>query len=442
MNLFANTSRAVLLLFLPVLLWGQTSELRRMTLDEVVQMGIANSKQLKISSAKAMAAHAKTSQLHDAFIPALTYTGSYTRLSSNVPEFGFTLPTGEYKVLNPLIVNQFANRLGFSEAVFTGFRALNALKGNEFLESAARLDVERDQKEVHLNLLAAGINLYKLQEALQSINANLNSARSRVGDLQKLRDQGLALDNDVLKAELIVSQLETAKIETENGLHANGFSMSLLLGLPENTEVQLDSTGMSAAVSPESLASFMQNTPNRADLRAASLRTQAATKQVSFYKGTKLPQINVGANVYYNNPNSRFFPPQATFKSTWDAGLTLNWNISSLYTSKHTVEEAKATLLQSNLQESQLSDAARTEIANQFYNWQTARSKKALAVKSLQQALENQKVIRARLNQQIATPTELLDADTLQIQAEINRISADADAQLAYFKLLKSAGKL
>jgi outer membrane protein TolC len=146
--------------------------------------------------------------------------------------------------------------------------------------------------------------------------------------------------------------------------------------------------------------------------------------------------------VYYNNPNSRFFPPQATFKSTWDAGLSLNWNISSLYTSKHTVEEAKATLLQSNLQESQLSDAARTDVANQFYNWQTARSKKALAVKSLQQALENQKVIRARLNQQIATPTELLDADTLQIQAEINRISADADAQLAYFKLLKSAGKL
>lgn len=432
----------ILLLLLPACIWGQTPELRRLTLEEVVQLGLSNSKQLQISNAKVAAAHAKTNQLHDAFVPALTYTGAYNRLSGNVPEFGFTLPSGEYKVLNPLIVNQFSNKIGISEAVFTGFRALNALKGNEFLENAARIDVERDQKEVHLNLISAGINLYKLQEAQRSIQASLISVRSRVVDLKKLRDQGLALDNDVLKAELIVSQLETAQIETENGLHANVFSLAVLLGLPESTEIQLDSTGISGVNADATLATFLDNAANRADVRAAGMRKEAAGKQIEYFKGSRLPLVNVGANLYINNPNSRYFPPEATFKTTWDAGVSLNWNLSTLYTSKHTIEEAKATFLQTNLQQTQLTESARSEIANQYYNWQTARSKKELSVKSLQQALENQKVMRARLNQQIATPTELLDADTLQIQAEINRISANADAQLAYYKLLKSAGQL
>ncbi|MBU6340275.1 MAG: TolC family protein [Bacteroidetes bacterium] len=442
MNLFTSVGRGFLLLCLPLNLWAQAFETRRLTLDELVQLGLANSKQLQISQAKVAAAHAKTNQLHDAFVPALSYSGAYNRVSANVPEFGFFLPSGEYKILNPLILNQFSNRLSISESVFTGFRALNALKANEFLENASKTDAERDQKDVHLNLLAAGINLYKLQEAQQSIKANLNAAKSRVADLQKLRSQGVALDNDVLKAELMVSQLETAQIETENSIRANTFALAVLLGLPETSNLEIDSTGLKAPVGESVLNSFLDNAGNRADVRAAGFRAQASQYQMKFTKGTMLPLVSVGANMYVNNPNSRFFPPTATFHTTWDAGVALSWNLSNLYTARHTLDESKANLLQAGLLQKQLTDNARSEIANQYYNWLTARSKMDLALKSLKQSIENQKIVKARLDQQVATPSDLLDADALRIQSDINRIAAEAELQLAYYKLLKSAGKL
>ncbi|MEI6409132.1 MAG: TolC family protein [Bacteroidota bacterium] len=443
MHIPTKPVRALILLFFPVLLWGQSTELRRLSLDEIVQIGLANSKQLQITNAKLMAAHAKTSQLGDAFIPSVNYNGSYTRLSKNVPEFGFTTPNGDYRVLNPLIPNNFSNRFSLSEVVFTGFRALNAIKASEFLETAAKVDVERDQKEVQLNLLNAGITLYKLEQAKRTFEANLNTARQRVTDMRNLRAQGLALDNDVLKAELGVAQLETAKSETEHAISATAFSLSVLLGLPESTSVQVDSASVASVSTPDgTLESFLNNATNRADVRAAGLRTEASAKQLSGTKGAMLPLVSVGANLYINNPNQRFFPPEDVFHTTWDAGLSLSWNLTSLYTSRHTIEESKANLLSSNLQQQQLTDAARTEIANQFYAWQTARDKQSLYALSVKQAVENQKVILARQRQQTATATELLDADALRIQAEINRVTAESDMRLAYFRLLKSAGKL
>jgi outer membrane protein TolC len=113
-----------------------------------------------------------------------------------------------------------------------------------------------------------------------------------------------------------------------------------------------------------------------------------------------------------------------------------------LYTSKFNVQEAKLGSIQANTQRDQIGDAARTDITNNFYAWQTAIQKIALSEKSLTQSTENQRITALRNSQQISSTTDLLDADVLLLQSQINQLSAKADAQLAYFKLLKSAGKL
>lgn len=433
----------LVLALLPVVPQSVTAQVRVLRLDEVIDLGLANSKSLQISSAKAAAAQAKTAQTHDATFPTVSYNGSYARLSENIDPFAITLPSGETQVLNPVIPNQYLNRLSITEPVFTGLRALNTIRATEFLEQAARFDLERDRKDVQLNLTAAAINLYKLQSALKVVDKNLTTAQNRLTDTYHLRDQGLALDNDVLRSELAVTQLETAKLETANAIAAAQFNLAILLGLPTEQGIQIDSASLfSGAESAESLDFFLGNAANRADVQAADQRALAASKQVKITQGTYFPLISVGANLYTNRPNQRLFPPQDRFLSTWDAGVNVSWNLSNFYTSRHTVQESKLNFLQAELQRSQLGDAAKSDIANNFYNWQTARQKTLLAEKSVAQALENQRITQLRNTQQIASLSDLLDADALLVQAQINEVGARADARMAYFKLLKSAGKL
>lgn len=433
----------LVLALLPVVPQSVTAQVRVLRLDEVIDLGLANSKSLQISSAKAAAAQAKTAQTHDATFPTVSYNGSYARLSENIDPFAITLPSGETQVLNPVIPNQYLNRLSITEPVFTGLRALNTIRATEFLEQAARFDLERDRKDVQLNLTAAAINLYKLQSALKVVDKNLATAQNRLTDTYHLRDQGLALDNDVLRSELAVTQLETAKLETANAIAAAQFNLAILLGLPTEQGIQIDSASLfSGAESAESLDFFLGNAANRADVQAANQRALAASKQVKITQGTYFPLISVGANLYTNRPNQRLFPPQDRFLSTWDAGVNVSWNLSNFYTSRHTVQESKLNFLQAELQRGQLGDAAKSDIANNFYNWQTARQKTLLAEKSVAQALENQRITQLRNTQQIASLSDLLDADALLVQAQINEVGARADARMAYFKLLKSAGKL
>jgi outer membrane protein TolC len=443
MVLFPKKTLWLFLLVLPFTVISQTANVRTLTIEEVVQLGLTNSKQLQVSAAKLVAAQAKTLQSRDATIPSIGYTGSYTRLSTNVQPFVFHTPSGSDLVLNPIIPNNYVNRLSLSEYVFTGFRALNTVKANVFLENAVHFDAEKDKKDVLLNLLNAAVNLYKLQEARRVFEGSLATARNRQTDVRNLKTQGLALDNDVLKAELAVAQIEMARTETDNAILSAQYGLNVLMGLPEATQIAIDGTSIFKD-SPvrDGLDAFTGNAGNRADVQAAAQRALAAEKQVDITKGSRWPLVSVGANLYENRPNQRLFPPEDKFLGTWDAGITLSWSLSNLYTSRHNVQEARANMLQNNLIHDQLTESARIDIANNYYSWLSAEQRIAVAEKSVSQAIENQHITDLRSNQQISSTTDLLEADALLLQAQVNQISARADARLSYFRLLKSAGKL
>jgi len=437
-NLLAKTALGAVLalLFLPFCALAQTAEERTLTLDEVVQIGMANSKQLRISTARSEIAQSKTKQALSQTIPTLTYTGSYYRLSDNVTPFETPLFT------IPVLLNQTLNRVSLTEPVFTGLRALNTIRATEFLEKAAQFDLERDKKEVQINLLSSAIQVYKLEEARKVVLRSLATAQNRLKDTRALQQQGIVLENDVLKTELSLTQLETAQLETDNSLAASRYALNTLLGLPVGTIVHIDAASIGAGEGAETLESFTGNTTQRADYQAATQRMLASEKQMKVSKGAYLPLVTVGANLYTNNPNQRQFPQEDRFITTWDAGVQVSWNLSNLYTNRNNVQEARLNLIQSGTQRDQLLDAAGTEVSNNFYAWQTTRQKIALSDRALSQAVENQRIMQLRNSQQLSSLTDLLDADALLLQAQINQVTAKADAYLTRVRLLRSAGKL
>lgn len=434
---FSKNIVPVFLLAAVFSLQGAKAQTRNMSLEEVVQLGVSHSRQLQVSNAKVLAAQARIAQYRDQLVPAINYSGSYYRLSDNVTPF----ETPFFSV--PVLLNQSQHRVALSETIFTGFRAKNTIEAGVFLANAARFDAARDQADVKLNLIAAALNLYKLQEARKVFELNLSTARTRQNDLNHLRTQGLAVDNDVFKSELSVAQLEVALSESDNAIRAAQFSLALLCNLPEDTGIRLDSASILVATQGEgSLEDYLAGASNTAGVRAARERSSASGKQVDVSRGAVLPMVNVGANYYYNNPNIRQFPATDKFIGTWDAGVGVTWNISSLYTSRHSVEESRANQIQYEAAANQLSDAARTDIATQYYSLQSATQKIAVADQSVLSATENQRITQLRQREQVATATDLLEADAMLLQAQINAVSTRVDARAAWFRLQKSAGRL
>jgi outer membrane protein len=81
------------------------------------------------------------------------------------------------------------------------------------------------------------------------------------------------------------------------------------------------------------------------------------------------------------------------------------------------------------------------EVNADYNNYLQAKQKIVNAQKAIEQATENLRVERNKLASSSSTATEFLTANNQLIQAQINKTTAMANAELAYRKLLKSTNQ-
>jgi outer membrane protein TolC len=179
---------------------------------------------------------------------------------------------------------------------------------------------------------------------------------------------------------------------------------------------------------------------SRIELKTTQTRLKTAENSVNIAKGALLPTVAVGANYVYANPNQRYFPQKNEFNGSWDAGLTVAFDLTNAFTNKFSVNEASSNLaMQKGLADVQR-EGVQTEIVAAYYNLQSGISKIEANRKAVIQATENYRVTTNKYTQQTATISELLDADVLLLQTKINLATAKADAENSYYKLSKVTG--
>lgn len=438
-----RTLPVALLLFAAGSFTGLHAQSKQITLSEAIKQGLSQSANLKLDDAKLSAAEARYGITRNYGLPSVKAIGNYTRLSDIEPFRIQVSPNSEPVTLFPVILNNYSTRLSVSENVFSGFRLKYGLQSSQFLLDAARLDKEKDKADVVLNIVSAYYNLYKAMRTQKVIQQSLIQANERVKLLQNMENAGTATHNDVLRTQLQQSNLELTEADINSNMDMALYNFKLMLGIADSVNITIDTNTISGMHSTQELKNYMQAAlSSRADLKAINLREKAAESNVNVVKGNYYPQVSVGANYYYSNPNSRYLPPEAEFHGTWDVGINLVWDLSALYTNKKQVAESQANVDIAASQQALISDAVKMEVNQGYLTYTNALEKVSVAQKAVTQADENYRVTLSRFNNSVALLTDLLDAEVLQLQARMNEASMQADAEVAYHKLLKAIGNL
>jgi outer membrane protein len=434
-----NKKLIVLHFLLPGLIFAQAT--KKLTLYEAIKLGQDQSRSLKISQSKMALMDAKYVEIKDLALPSVSVSAGYTRLSDIDPFRIQLAPHTEPVTLFPVILNNYMTRASINESVFNGFRLKNGILSQQYLLEAAKLDYEKDKSEIIFNIVNAYYNLFKIQSSQKLIEQSLVQADERIKVARNLEGQGLAIHNDVLRVELQRSNIELSQIDINTNLEVANYNFVVMTGLPEGTQIEIDTLELFKSRNKKQFPDYLSSSlEKRSDLKAADMRKKASELNLKVVKGNKLPTLNVGANFYYSDPNPRYIPPADVFHSTWDVGLSLNWNLTALYTTHHQSEEAQTLLLQTTAISDQISDGVRMEVNQDFVKYETSLKKIDVAQRSVSQAEENYRTTLSRYNQHIALLTDLLDADVLLLQAKMNLTDARADAEIAYNHLLKSTG--
>lgn len=428
---------------------GHTMEKRHITLNEAIDLSLKASKQLRVSSARVMQAQASYTEAKERRLPDASVSGSYLRLaqpdielklktSNNSSGSGSGTGTTEQQTSSAPNVTQAAYAIAnVSLPLFTGFRIQNGIESTKYLVEAARLDADKDREEVIQHTIGAYTNFYKATEAVRLVQENLTSARQRVKELTNLERNGLLARNDLLKAELQASNVELSLLDAENNLYITNENMDLMLGLPEETVLEPDSTFSVNGTERSSSEWETLALQNRKDAAALGYRAKAAEAGVRAAKGEYYPSLALTAGYI-----GAYVPDVITIKDAINAGVGLSYTPSSLWKSSSKVSRARAQLAEVQANQGQLEDAIRLQTAQAYEAYLLSVKKIEVYRTAVEQAQENYRIVRNKNLNALATTTELLDADVAQLQAQLNYAFARADAAVAYQKLLQTAGLL
>ncbi len=426
---------SLLLIIIPAFVLAQNTY--QLTLEKAIELGLNNSKNLKISESKIISAKAKTNEANAQLFPTLRLISGYTRLSEVEP-FKINFQGREFEV-SPTILNNYQIRFGLQYPFFTGFRLENNYKMMELNEKASQEDYQAERTKVIYDIKSLYWSIKNLELSLQSLKENIRQVQAHLQDIENFFKNGLVTENDVLKVKVQLSNLELTKIDLENAIQLNKINLCILLGLPTLTNLELVSQPEFKETEYSDLNKLLETAyKQRPELVALSLRKEASEKAISIAKSGWLPQISFSANYQYNRPNQRLMPAQDKFYGTWDIGLTISYDIWNWMTTKYQTQQAEESFRQADLSYQQLKDAINLEVTQNYFTFQKAKEKINVAKQNLQQAEENYRVTNEKFKNGLVSSSELLDAEVSLLNSKINYNNSILEYEISKAKLEKS----
>jgi outer membrane protein len=425
--------------FCPFLSGAQ--DIKQLSLQEAIELGIKNSKQLKASEARNEEAAGALKEAEDNKLPNATISGSYLRLANphislKTKAFGRADSTGSSGT--PAVNQAGYGIFNISLPLYSGGKIRYGIESARYLQQAVELDAENDKEAVILNTINAYINLYKAAVTVNVVKENLQQSLQRDSVLSRLEQTGLLARNDLLKSELQSSNIELSVLDAENNRKISNVNMNLMLGLPVQTILVTDSSTFEKNVSLKSLEEYEQLAlRNRKDVLALSFRRRAATSGISAVKAEMVPSIALTGGYIAAD-----VPHLVTITNAITVGVGLQYNLGSLWKSKAKILQAQAREKEIAANEAQLDDAIRLHVNQDYENYLLAQKKTVVFQTAVLQATENYRITKNKFDNNLVNTTELLDANVSLLQSKINLAVAKADVILEYNRLLETAGLL
>lgn len=416
---------------------AQAQEPMPLALKQAIDLSLQNSKQLKVNRARIEAATGQLKHALDNRLPDVKVSGAYMFLTS--PNIDLkTGGDGGSSTTFPKPNQAMYGMASLNMPLYSGLKIRYGIESAKFLEKAAEADADYSKEEVVLNTINAYCNLYKSISAVRLVKENLNQSQQRDKDFGNLEKNGLMARNDLLKAQLQTSNIELALVNAENNLKLATVSLNLMMGLPEQTDLQPDTTGFDHTLTAETIDSYEQQAlHNRKDVEALGQRRKAAGAELNAAKGEYYPSIG-----FTGGYAAGYIPKLLTATNIVNIGVGVQYNLGSLWKAKSGIATAQANEKEIAASQEMLNDNIRLQINKAYLNFLAAQKRIEVQGKSVNNATENYRITRNKHENNLVTTTELLDANVALLESKIALEEAKADIVVAYNSLLEQAGIL
>lgn len=418
--------------------FSQEMQERIMTIQELADSVQANNIQLKLANTAVNVADARIGEVKTNRLPDLGANVSAFYLSDvNIYDKGF-------HKLQTVNLPNFGNKfdLTASQLLFAGGKINKSIALAELSKTLSEDRLGDTDQGVKLNAAELYLNLYNLQNQKQILEKNKDLATERTKNTKFFYEQDMITKNELLRAEVLERQLEQSILQVQNAIYITNKNLTLLAGLDGNVLIvpTIDNINHQIREQDEQFyreVAFQKNP----QLNASDTQIAISEKNLELTKTDRMPTLAAFGGYNANRPQTSGTPADL-YSNTYQAGLSLSYNIESLY--KNPKKEAVDKILIEQAEQAKESVKQRIEgdVNAAYNNYHQAIQQLEVSAINQSAADENYRITELKYKNQLVTYIEIIDAANTKLQAELQMLDDQTDIILNYVRLLRVTGQL
>ena len=424
-----------------------------MTLEQLYELADRQSQQILVSETGLKAAGEAVEAAKSAMLPNvnLSLSGSYIGNATLMTRGFSTSGTSDVIVagLGPQAVangkqdtphwgNSFTAQA--SQVIYAGGGITAGIKMAEIGKEMAALDVEKNRQEVRFLLAGYYLDLYRLQNQTEVIDKNIELTQQVISNMQVREQQGTVLRNDITRYEFQLKTLELTRVKLQDAMAIINHQLCNTLHLEEGTVIMPDTKGLDQecqSLKGAASADMWQQTAtqNHIGLKQANLGTEMADQKVKAAQAANRPSVALVVEDDLFGPYTSDLIPVDANVNAWFVGIGVKYDLSSIWNNKHQVRKAKLDSQKSREQYTLAAEGVNNGVQACYVDFLTSFTEVQTEEKQVELADQNYSVVQNRYNNQLALLTDMLDASSMKLSADMALVGARISLLYNYYKL-------
>ena len=414
----------------------------RLGLRESISIAISKSLALDSAREEVKALEALSREARTAFYPSLSTSYSYTRLNETpeAPGIDFSFSPPVMKHLQVGTKNNYAWQFQLRQPLYAGGRIESGYEIQELGTRISRYDEKTALQDLVLEVTESYFGILKSErirdvamQSLEQLKAHRNRARS-------FYNVGIIPKNDLLFAELEVANGRQSLVRAENALQLAKARFNTLLRRDIDTPVRIEDILTYEPYEPDFDTCRVLGLEKRSELHSYEQRIEQVRKTVDLAKADFYPAVNLVGSYGRYGDTPRVSGSEYHEEYDWNILAVAEWNLWEWGKTKYAVSERHSRERQAINALGQIKDSVVLEIKNDYLFLREAEKHIFVAEKAIEQAEENLRINNERYNQQVATSTDVIDAQTILTGAKSDYYNALSDYNIAHKRLERSMG--
>ncbi|MFW6147815.1 MAG: TolC family protein [Thermodesulfobacteriota bacterium] len=418
-----------------------------LTLEESIDIAVERSFSIRSAEQEIKRKEFEERSAKADFFPKLSTEYVYTRIDESTVDAATyqTLvldPTGSptTRQVCPLDPDTYEWRVSAIQPLFTGWR-LTALRELASLgvdtasiqKQTAIHDLVLDVKDAYFGILKAEKLETVAVQAVEQLEAHLRVA-------QAFYDEGTIAKNELLQTEVQMAQAQQDLIRARNSVELSKSYFNKLLRRGLNAEVAVEDILDYRPVSLTLEECLERAELYRTEIRELSLNILSAEKGVKLAKSSYFPSLSLAGIYSRECADPLLEPDPGEDPDSWRLVLSAEWTFWEWGKTRQEVSASKSQVSKAQYFLRELKDSIQLQVKEAYLNLREAEKNIQVARTAVIQAEENFRMNEERYKQQVATSTDVLDAQTLLTQARSNYFNALSEHNLAWARLERTIG--